>query len=151
MFLAETLGTVRELYGTRLEQIKIERLMLGLFFGGIKLSDGSGGISYMPVETIHGNPNHQNTYFGPGSFKSTPVSLVLDAHSSSPILRVVQLLLLNALSQSFLRQGRYRVVYDQDVLDVLDIGSAKKIAMVGAITPFLRVFRNRKDITLHVI
>ena len=36
-------------------------------------------------------------------------------------------------------------------LTYIDIGSIKKVAMIGAITPFLKVLKDVKDITLHVI
>ena len=154
MILSETIDVIRELYGGKLQQITIERIVLGLFFGGVKLSNGCGGISYMPTSEIHNNPGCESMSFtnpGPGAFRNTPVSLILDIKAPSALLGMVQLLLMNALSPPFFTENRYRIIYDKDVLNIIDTRSIRKIAMIGAITPFLKVLKDVKGITLHVI
>lgn len=154
MILSETTGLIRKLYGEKLQQVTIERIVLGLFFGGVKLSNGCGGISYMPTSEIHNNPGCESMSFSkpePGTFRNTPVSAILDVKAPSALLGMVKLLLLNALSPPFLTEDRYRISYDSDALDNIDIGSIRRIAMIGAITPFLRVLKDANDITLHVI
>jgi len=154
MILSETTEIIRALYGQNMQQITIERMVLGLFFGGVKLSNGCGGISYMPTSDIHENNGCESMSSWtprPGTFRGTPVSQILDMKTSSPLLGTIQLLVLNALSSLFFTKDRYRITYDSDVLDNIDTQSIKKVAMIGAITPFIKIFKNAKNIKFHVI
>lgn len=53
MIVDETLDLLRMLYGQEIETVTIDKIMIGVFFSGVKLSDGSGGISYTPVTDLH--------------------------------------------------------------------------------------------------
>lgn len=44
MIVDETADLLRGLYGDELRGLAIERAVIGVFFSGIKLSDGSGGV-----------------------------------------------------------------------------------------------------------
>jgi len=54
MILDETIRILRDLYGNRLMDLRIEKTVLGIFFSGVKLSDGSGGVAYTPKAELHG-------------------------------------------------------------------------------------------------
>jgi uncharacterized protein (DUF4213/DUF364 family) len=154
MILTDTIHIIRNLYGESLKDIVIERLVLGVFFTGVKLSTGYGGVSYTPIAELHNNPCCSSMSFqkpGAGNFKGTPVREILNEPAGSPLLNTVRLVILNALSPPFLTAERYKMTYDRDVLIAADVESMKKVAMVGAFTPFLDVFKKRADIELHVI
>jgi hypothetical protein len=44
MVLDETLETLKRLYENELDHIKIEKIVIGIFLTGVKLSEGSGGV-----------------------------------------------------------------------------------------------------------
>lgn len=154
MILSETIDSITKLYEGQLQTITIERIVLGLFFGGVKLSNGCGGISYTPASEIHHDAGCGSMSFvkpGPGIFKGTPVSAILDIKFPAALFSMVQLLILNALSSPFLTETRYRIVRDTDALGALDMNLIRKVAMVGAITPFIKVLKTVPHISLHVI
>ena len=50
--LAETIDHVRAILGEKMDQITVERAVIGLFFTGVKLSDGHGGLCFTPIKEI---------------------------------------------------------------------------------------------------
>ncbi len=47
--LLETIDTLYETLGDEVDNLTVERVVLGIFFtGGVKLSNGMGGLSYTP-------------------------------------------------------------------------------------------------------
>ena len=52
VILRETVGMIVDAFGSDLEMIKIERAVFGLFFSGVKLSTGHGGVCYTPVKEM---------------------------------------------------------------------------------------------------
>ena len=50
--LQETAQLVRQKLGSDFEKLTVERVAVGLFFTGAKLSNGAGGVSYTPVKDI---------------------------------------------------------------------------------------------------
>jgi hypothetical protein len=53
MVLDETLEILKTLYGKELNITRIEKIVFGIFFTGVKLSDGSGGVAYTPTADMH--------------------------------------------------------------------------------------------------
>lgn len=157
MILAETADTLRTLYGKRLESITIKRAVVGLFFTGVQLSTGYGGISYTPAADIHKNPDFSNMEV----HRLTPVSIfsgicvrdILNLSSYPPLLNTVRLAVLNALSAPLFlsERGRYEVNHEKDALHFLDTDRTRNLAMVGAISPFIRAIKTMSDIDLYVI
>jgi uncharacterized protein (DUF4213/DUF364 family) len=154
MIIEKTAGLVRELYGEKIKEIKIERIAIGIFFTGVKLSDGSGGVAYTPVGNLRGAgcfPTLAAKRIAPIPFKGMSVYEVLNLSGQSLLADLVQLVVLNALSASFITPDRYRIIYDADALDLIDFRCAGKIGMVGAFIPFLRQFKLIPEIDLSVI
>src|ERR1700676_4442982 len=50
--LDDTIATIGAILGTDLDEIMIERVVVGLFFTGVKLSNGSAGSCATPIKTI---------------------------------------------------------------------------------------------------
>ena len=44
--LMETGHDVRRILGSSIDRLTVERVVMGLFFTGVKLSDGTGGLRY---------------------------------------------------------------------------------------------------------
>ncbi|RKW31133.1 MAG: Fis family transcriptional regulator, partial [Lachnospiraceae bacterium] len=52
ILLEETSKIIREYFGERLENMVVERAVFGLFFSGVKISTGHGGLCFTPVKEI---------------------------------------------------------------------------------------------------
>lgn len=148
----DTVRILREHYGEWLESVTIERIAVGIFFTAVKLSSGSGGISYTPVFEIHNDPRRPPLDIGRQlRLKGTTVHEILTRRDDTAFFRTVRLVVMNALSTP-LNEGRYRsAAQDSDVLDLLDLTTAKRVAMVGAIPPFVSRLRHLEWLRLEVI
>ncbi len=156
MILNETMDLLKKVYGRKLRHITIDRLVVGVFFTGIKLSNGTGGISYTPVEEIHRSGCCGHTALSAFerspyvSLKQASISDILNHAIRTPLLDTIRLVAINALSTPLLSEARYKLI-DGDPLDLINFRSAKRIAMVGAIRPFLNRLKGLKGIELGVI
>jgi uncharacterized protein len=154
MVFNDTIEVIKKLYGSDLADILIDRLILGLYFTGVKLSNGCAGIVYTPAAELHGygedrsNSPDKSSYM---RFKGENVAVVLNHSSDSLLHRTVSLAVMNALSAPFLVPERYKVQFDQDVLDLINLEDIGRVGMVGAIFPFVRRFKEIHDINLSVI
>jgi uncharacterized protein len=154
MVLDETLDLLKKLHGKQFSGLRIKRIIIGVFFTGVKLSDGSAGVVYTPTAEIHRNDSHVPMAAelpAPRRLKGLPVSDVLRTPGSSILERLVNLVVVNALSAPFLTPNRYAVQYDTDVLDLASPEEMGRIGMVGAIMPFLKRFKEMPGIDLTVI
>jgi uncharacterized protein (DUF4213/DUF364 family) len=154
MIIERTARLLRELYGEQMKEITIERVVIGIFFTGVKLSDGSGGVAYTPVGELHGAtccPSMAAERPAPKPLRGMSVHDVLEQPRQSMLSGLVKLVVMNALSSRFLTPDRYRIMYDVDALDLIDFRSAGRIGMVGAFIPFLKQFKAIPEIDLSVI
>ena len=117
MVIKETEDLLINLHGDALQSITVERIIIGVYFTGVKLSNGCGGISYTPTADLHG-PCCSILAMGQkwGALKGASVHDILTALPVSSLTTVVKLVVMNALSASFISDKRYNIVYDRDVL-----------------------------------
>ncbi|MEN6318397.1 MAG: DUF364 domain-containing protein [Syntrophaceae bacterium] len=154
MIIEKTADLVRGLYGEKIKDIKIERIIIGIFFTGVKLSDESGGVAYTPIADLHGIgccPAMAAELPTLVPLKGMSVHDVLKQPGWSMLSDLVQLVVMNALSSRFITPSRYKIIYDANALDLIDLRSAGKIGMVGAFIPFLKQFKMIPEIDLSVI
>jgi len=154
MILPETISIIEGLYGESLRSITIERIVIGIFYTGVKLSNGCAGVSYTPVSEIHGDVSRKSPIFTkniPVMLKGMSTHEVLDGLSDTSLHTTVKLVVLNALSTLFFNRKRYFIIEDGDALDNINLDVAQRVCMVGAFPPFLERFRKLKDIQLHVL
>ncbi|HPL54456.1 MAG TPA: DUF4213 domain-containing protein, partial [Bacillota bacterium] len=52
IILRETIRQVERVLEDKLDRLTVERAVLGLFFSGVKLSDGHGGLCFTPIKEI---------------------------------------------------------------------------------------------------
>ena len=154
MVIDETINLIRELYREHLQGITVDRLIAGIFFTGVKLSNNLAGISYTPTADIHqeGGCIHVNGVpREPYHFKGLPVSDFLDLKEEGMLLRTVQIVILNALSVQFFNGNHYQVIEERDPMDLLDLRGMQNVAMVGAIPPFLKRLKKEPHLKIHLI
>lgn len=135
--LDEAAKTLRGLYGNELDTLSIERLVVGVFFVGVKLSSGCGGVAYTPPEVIR----RAGSRILKGStpfIRGMPASAVMDGDIPGPFAGVIRLATLNALSVPFFDDGSYTVDTSGDLSGIPALFRNRRVCMVGAIIPLLK-------------
>jgi len=148
--LLETLNAIREKVDGQ-DPVTVERIVLGLFFTGVKLSNGHGGVCYTPIKSIPEAvccPSSARVMPTPGRLRGRKaVQLAEEALSGSPLQKAVGIAIMNALSNEFLDQGQsrgYVVKPGVDPLDELPLPEDAFVVVVGALAPYLKLLKTRR-------
>ena len=135
--LAEAADCLRQRYGGLLGDLSVERVVVGVFFTGVKLSNGCGGVAYTPPENIQ----RASTRILKGQragYRGRRAAELLEDNASGPFDDIVRLATLNALSAPFLEGGDYACDTGDDLSSMERLFVGRRICMVGAIIPLLR-------------
>jgi len=148
--LDETARLARERLGDVYENLTIERLVVGLFFTGVKLSNGAGGICFTPVKEIPEAvccPSSAGRIFHPGKIHGLKAGEALSSlHSPEPLKTAVAIATLNALSSTCFSHGweeRYNIKMGMGALDAIPLPQKSSVAVIGALAPVLRSLKSR--------
>lgn len=148
--LIETAQLLKDKLALEYDTITIERVMIGLFFTGVKLSNGAGGVSYTPVKDIPQAvccPSSAGRIFDPFKINGMRIADVLTGLTSiEPIKVSVAIASLNALSAYCWDQGlagNYHIQLDADAIDAVRMSDESAIAVIGAFVPILRKLKGR--------
>ncbi len=149
--LRETHAHIHTALGDEINQITLERLVIGLFFTGVKLSNGAGGICFTPIKTIPEAvccPSSAKAMPSSGRLKGTPVTELLEAMYTGNFLRkAIGIAVLNALSQTCWQKNppqHYEIQNNVDALDVVEIPEDADVVVVGALVPFIKKLKMRE-------
>ncbi|HML38469.1 MAG TPA: DUF364 domain-containing protein [Bacillota bacterium] len=136
---------MRDLLGKKLDAITVERAVFGLFFSGVKLSDGQGGLCFTPVKDI------PQAVCCPSSARAMPLSgklqgrsavdYLADLESDNILRKTLAIATLNALSASCWKEGAargYELQTGVDAFDDVEIPKGGKSVVVGALVPILK-------------
>jgi uncharacterized protein (DUF4213/DUF364 family) len=148
--LKETAGLVKAKLASEYEAITIERVTIGMFFSGVKLSNGFAGLSYTPVKDVPQAvccPSSAGRIFDPIKIYGMPAAEVLTALTSNePIKAAVAIATLNALSAVCWERGLagdYRIQMNSDAIDAVRMPADCSVAVIGAFVPVLRKLKAR--------
>lgn len=148
--LHETHHEIERALGAALYDLTVERAVIGLFFTGVKLDNGQGGVCYTPIKTIPEAvccPSSARAMPASGELRGAPAAtLVNDMWDGSAISRAVGIATLNALSAtcwSLHPPAAYAIEQGVDALDILDLSDDQHVVVVGALAPFLKVLKRR--------
>ena len=144
--LSETAECVKDILGEELlSNMTVERAVLGLFFSGVKLNDGNGGLCFTPIKNI------PEAVCCPSSAKAMPLSGHLsgrsvlsylnDLSSDNILKKTLGIATLNALSCTCWdkRKSReYEIQLGVDSFDDINIEGADKTVVVGALVPMIK-------------
>jgi uncharacterized protein (DUF4213/DUF364 family) len=116
-----------------------------LFFSGVKLSDGNGGLCFTPIKEI------PEAVCCPSSAKAMPLSGKLagrnvkeyldDIFRGNILKKTLGIAALNALSASCWRQMKdngYEIEFGKDAFDDIEVQPGIKAVVVGALVPIIR-------------
>ena len=143
--LEETVQQVRDELGAGFDRILIERVVIGIFFIGVKLSDGSAGICATPIKEIPEAvccPSSARAMPYPGMFRGRRAGDFLrDLPSQPPLKKAIGIAILNAFSASIIRSRlttEYIVEVGPDALDLIEFPEDAYVVVVGALVPVLK-------------
>lgn len=150
--LAETIAAVTEILGSELDDIAVERAVIGLFFTGVKLTTGHAGACATPIKTIPEAvccPSSAMAMPYPGKMKGKPARDVMkEAFSDHSIRRGVGIATVNALAESCWERRPNPLVELRRGIDAFDANSFRPgdlTVVVGAFVPFLKELKRRKQ------
>jgi uncharacterized protein len=150
MILEEAANIVKHTLGDDFDGITVEKAVIGLFFTGVKLSTGAGGMCYTPIKDIPQAvccPNSAGRIFNPQKINGMPVKEILPALSSrEPMKTAIALATLNALSATCWERGLmgdYTIKMKMDAQKAVRMPVDKSVAVVGAFVPTLRALKQR--------
>jgi uncharacterized protein len=148
--LGDTIAMISAIFGAELDEITIERAVVGLFFTGIKLSNGTAGTSATPIKSIPEAvccPSSAMAMPFPGKLRGRRAAdLAREALSGHGIRRAVGIATVNALADCCWQRRPHPDIdlrHGIDAFDATDIRHGDKVVVVGAFVPFLKELKRR--------
>ena len=149
--LKETVTLLQENLPASLSDITLEKVAVGVFFTGVKISNGYGGICYTPVDLIPEAvccTTSASAMPYCGEMEGVRVlDFLAHIHSPAPLVRAVIISIINALSAWYLDicpEGRYKIEYDTDAFDLIDTSDqANPVIIVGALWPVVHRLKQK--------
>lgn len=130
------------------ETAAIERVVIGVFFTGVKLTNGAGGLCATPVKNVPQAvccPTSAAAMPAPGRIAGTPALKAMEGLDGPPGLgRAVAIATLNALAETLWRSGGPpdgAEAREGDAFDALALAPGKRVALVGAFPPYIKALR----------
>jgi uncharacterized protein (DUF4213/DUF364 family) len=146
--IVETIDLIKEKSPTPLEEIRIDDLVIGIFFTGVKLSTGHAGVAFTPIGEIPEAvccPTSAARMPQAGSLEGSPASEVIQYSLDSNVLKsAIGVATLNALSAIIFESEdgkEYQMVKDADGFDLLDIQPYETVSLIGAFAPYIKRFK----------
>ena len=153
--LEETISEIKEIMGQELDSIYVERVVFGLFFTGVKLSNGEGGLSYTPLKALSGAvccPSQAAAMPNSDKLQGKKVSYFLERMKNDTALnKTLGIATINALASTCYKKGLldYKVDINKDPFGNLDIKGNSKTVVVGALVPYFKyLIRENKEFTI---
>ena len=150
--LAETIAAVTEILGAELDDIAVERAVIGLFFTGVKLSTGHAGACATPIKTIPEAvccPSSAMAMPFPGKMKGKSArDAIKEAFSDPGIRRAVGIAAVNALAELCWERRPNPEAELLRGIDAFDANSFRPddlTVVVGAFVPFLKELKRRNQ------
>ena len=150
--LRETLIAIPEILGSELDDLTVERAVVGLFFTGVKLSNGIAGACATPIKTIPEAvccPSSAMSMPFPGKLQGrAALDLAMEALNENGIRRAVGIAAMNALADACWRRRPHpdaELRLAVDAFDATEIYPGDKVVVIGAFVPFLRELKRRRQ------
>ena len=150
--LRETLAAIPEILGSELASLVVERAVVGLFFTGVKLSNGTAGACATPIKTIPEAvccPTSAMAMPFPGKLRGRPAfDLAKEAFGNHGIRRATGIAAMNALADTCWRRRPHpeaELRLGIDAFDATDIRPGDNVVVIGAFVPFLRELKRRRE------
>jgi uncharacterized protein (DUF4213/DUF364 family) len=146
--LGETIRILEERLGERMDDVTVERVVVGVFFAGVKLSTGHGGICATPIKSIPEAvccPSSAQAMPHSGRLRERSIrAYVADALGDRLMRKALGIAVVSALSalaNDVCPQPGYTVTRGVDAVDLLPLSESGNVVIVGALTPYLRALK----------
>lgn len=143
--LRESVEHVKKILGEEYYSITVDRAVIGLFFSGVKISSGHGGLCFTPIKEIPQAvccPSSAAAMPLSGRLSGRKVSSYIDDIFGGNILRkTLGIAALNALSTlcwDKVGTKGCELVKGVDAFDEVELTKGDKVVVVGALTPILK-------------
>ncbi|AFS78932.1 hypothetical protein DUF364 [Gottschalkia acidurici 9a] len=155
--LSETIDKLYETLGDEINSLTVERIVFGLFFTGVKLSNGKGGLSYTPIKALSDAvccPS--SAYAMPTSGKMTGKNVryfLENMFSGSPLKKTLGIAVINALATTCWSMGKQNNTYiiesSLDPIDKIEVEENTHTVIVGALVPYIKMLiKNNRDMSI---
>lgn len=148
--LQETAEHLRSMMGEEMDGITVERVIIGIFFSGVKLSNGAGGICFTPVKEIPEAvccPSSARAMPDSGRLIGRPATRFIERiPDSGPMQKALGIAVLNALSAACWDNEapqEYHLKIGIDPVDEEVIGEDVHVVVIGALVPYIRMLKKR--------
>ncbi|MBE0655330.1 MAG: DUF364 domain-containing protein [Bacteroidales bacterium] len=149
MIIDQTIEILKNNHKNFIDDLLISELRIGLFLTGIKLSDGSIGVSgTVPPPDSELHCNKENRDFGdftPCQFKEKKIIDLLEYKKKNPLIESLKVAALNAISSKIIENSTYKILHNTDPIDLIDLDAARTIALVGAFPSYIRRISSTKN------
>lgn len=132
------------------EEATLERVVVGIFFTGVKISLGTGGLCFTPVKELPEAvccPSSAGRIRDPRKMKGAGVvDLLNDLDSREPLRRAIGIAVLNALSATCWERGvpaDYEIRKHTDAQDLIPMTPDREVTVIGALAPVLQKLEKR--------
>jgi uncharacterized protein len=148
--LDEVRTEVMACLGREAEEATLERVVVGIFFTGVKLSTGTGGLCFTPVKELPAAvccPSSAGRIRDPRKIHGARVMDILDDLASrEPLRRAIGIAVLNALSATCWERGGpfdYEIRNRMDAQDLIPMTPDSEVTVIGALGPVLQKLKKR--------
>ena len=148
--LDEVRSQVMAYLGREGQEAALQRVVVGIFFTGVKLTTGTGGLCFTPVKEMPAAvccPSSAGRIRDPRKIRWLRADEVLDdLDSREPLRRAVAVSVLNALSAACWErgfQGNYEIRRHTDAQDLIPLTGEAEVTVVGALGPVLQKLKKR--------
>lgn len=141
MILKRTTELLFGKYGDELQLLTIDAVVAGIYFTGVKLSDGSGGVAYTNVGSSECSTHLRSKGFGeftPGNFCGRKVIDIFAVTDPDAFVKTVQLATLNALSARFISGPPYKIIEGADPISQVNLVPETKVCIIGAFLSYIK-------------
>jgi uncharacterized protein (DUF4213/DUF364 family) len=147
MIIEQTYRLLNEKYKSKVQDLIISDIRIGLFLTAVRLSDDSYGTSATLTDEVPHCAKNKRDFgdFTPLKIRGKKVSELFENQKESNILLTIKIAILNAISSEIISSGNYKIFENCDPIELLDLRSQKNITIVGAFHSYIRKISETKN------
>ena len=140
MIIEKTYNLLKTKYKHQIENLTITDVRVGLFLTVVRLSDNSCGIASTCADNhpVCVKEKRDFSDFSPLKIRGQKVCDLFDLEKESGIIFTLKIAALNAISSNIILSSNYKILYNTDPIELIDLGSKKTITIVGAFQSYIR-------------
>ena len=140
MIIEQTYKLLNERIGSNFPELIISHVSIGLYLTALKLSDETIGVSSTITDNQFTCSKEKRDFndLSPLMIKGLKIRDVFESKLNTGLVHTLKTAILNAASSTLIDKGDYRIIEDQDPVQMMDLNSKKTITIVGAFQSYIR-------------